>query len=212
MREEARLRLGIAQSARVVGFFGSVERYKGITELMEAFWALEDPRAILCVAGKSYLSPQERKHIEHIASHDRRVLLQLNYVPDAEVACYIRAADLVVLPFREILNSGSAVLALSLDRPVLVPAKGAMMELQQFAGAEWVRLYSGELTSMTLQQHLDAAVEGAARRGRCRALESGWAGLDWKDLAQLTLNAYESVIGPVPQYRANVRRSGRFAE
>jgi glycosyltransferase involved in cell wall biosynthesis len=212
LREEARLRLGIAQSARVVGFFGSVERYKGITELMEAFSALEDPRAILCVAGKSYLSPQERKHIEHIASHDRRVLLQLKYVPDAEVACYIRAADLVVLPFREILNSGSAVLALSLDRPVLVPAKGAMMELQQFAGAEWVRLYSRELTSMTLQQHLDAAIEGAARRGRCRALESGWAGLDWKDLAQLTLNAYQSVIGPAPQYRANVRRSGRFAE
>ncbi|HKT51190.1 MAG TPA: glycosyltransferase [Candidatus Angelobacter sp.] len=209
LREEARLRLGIAQSARVVGFFGSVERYKGITELMEAFSALGDPRAFLCVAGKSYLTPQEREHIEHIASHDRRVLLQLKYIPDAEVACYIRTADLVLLPFREILNSGSAVLALSLDRPVLVPAKGAMMELQQFAGAEWVRLYSGELTSMTLQQHLDAAIEGAARRGRCRALESGWAGLDWKDLAQLTLNAYQSVIGPASQYRAKIRTSGR---
>ena len=209
LREQARLRLGIAQSAKVVGFFGSVERYKGITELMEAFSALEDPRAVLCVAGKSYLAPQERKHIDHIAAHDRRVLLQLNYIPDAEVACYIRAADLVLLPFREILNSGSAVLALSLDRPVLVPAKGAMTELQQFAGAEWVHLYLGELTSKTLQQHLDAAIEEAAKRGRCRALESGWAGLEWKDLAQLTLNAYRSVIRPAPQYRTKVRISGR---
>ena len=209
LREQARLRLGIAQSAKVVGFFGSVERYKGITELMEAFSALEDPRAVLCVAGKSYLEPQERKHIEHIAAHDRRVLLQLKYIPDAEVASYIRAADLVLLPFREILNSGSAVLALSLDRPVLVPAKGAMTELQQFAGAEWVHLYLGELTSKTLQQHLDAAIEEAAKRGRCRALESGWAGLEWKDLAQLTLNAYRSVIGPAPQNRTKVRISGR---
>jgi hypothetical protein len=103
------------------------------------------------------------------------------------------------------------VLVLSLDRPVLVPAKGAMMELQQFAGAEWVRLYSGELTPETLRQQLDAAIEGAAMRGRCCALESGWAGLDWKDLAQLTLNAYHSVIGAARRYRANARRSGKFA-
>ena len=209
LRQEARLRLGIAQSAKVVGFFGSVERYKGITELVEAFSALEDPSAVLCVAGKSYLEPQERKHIEHIAARDPRVLLQLRYITDTEVASYIRAADLISLPFREILNSGSAVLALSLDRPLLVPAKGAMRELQEFAGVEWVHLYSGELTPMTLQQHLDAALEGAARRGRCRALESGWAGLDWKDLAQLTLNAYQSVIGRAPQYDTQIRTSGR---
>ena len=208
-REEARLRLGIAESAKVVGFFGSVERYKGITELVEAFSALNDHRAVLCVAGKCYMSLQERGHIEHIAAGDNRVRLRLEHIPDADAAAYIRAADLVVLPFREILNSGSAILALALDRPILVPAKGAMTELQQFAGAEWVRLYSGELTSETLKQHLDAAIEGAPIRGRCRALESGWAGLDWKDLARLTLNAYQSVIGAAPQYRTKVRTSGR---
>jgi beta-1,4-mannosyltransferase len=208
-REEARLRLGISPSARVVGFFGSIERYKGITELVEAFSALNDHRAVLYAAGKCYLTAQERAHIEHIAGGDSRVRLRLEYIPDADAASYIRASDLVVLPFREILNSGSAVLALSLDRPVLVPGRGAMPDLQQFAGAEWVRLYSGELTSGTLQQHLDAAIGGAAMRGHCRALEFGWAGLGWNDLAQLTLNAYHAVIAPAPQYRTKVRTSGR---
>jgi hypothetical protein len=157
------------------------------------------------------MTPQERAHIEHIAAGDNRVHLRLEYIPDADAASYIRASDLIVLPFREILNSGSAILALALDRPILVPAKGAMTELQQFAGAEWVRLYSGELTSGTLQQHLDAAIGGSAMRGRCRALESGWAGLGWNDLAQLTLNAYYSVIGAAPQYRTNANRSGKLA-
>jgi beta-1,4-mannosyltransferase len=208
-REDARLRLGIAESAKVIGFFGSVERYKGITELVEAFSALDDHSAVLYVAGKCYMTPQERAHIEHMAAGDSRIRLRLEYIPDADAVSYIRASDLVVLPFREILNSGSAVLALSLDRPVLVPARGAMPELQQFAGAEWVRLYSGKLTSRTLQQHLNAAIEGVATRGRCRALESGWAGLDWKDLAQLTVNAYRTLIGPAPQYGTKVRTSGR---
>jgi beta-1,4-mannosyltransferase len=76
-REHARLRLGIAQSARVVGFFGSVEGYKGITELVETFSALEDTRAVLCVAGKCSLAAQERKRVEEIAARDRRVVLQL---------------------------------------------------------------------------------------------------------------------------------------
>jgi glycosyltransferase involved in cell wall biosynthesis len=210
-REEARLQLGISPSARVIGFLGSVERYKGITELVEVFSALDDNCAVLCVAGKCYMTPQERAHIEHIAAGDNRVHLRLEYIPDADAASYIRASDLIVLPFREILNSGSAILALALDRPILVPAKGAMTELQQFAGAEWVRLYSGELTSGILQQHLDAAIGGSAMRGRCRALESGWAGLGWNDLAQLTLNAYYSVIGAAPQYRTNANRSGKLA-
>jgi glycosyltransferase involved in cell wall biosynthesis len=209
--EDARLRLGIAPSAKIVGFFGSVERYKGITELVAAFSALDDIRAVLCVAGKSYLTPLERKEIEYIAVRDGRVRLRLEHIPETDVAIYIRAADLVVLPFREILNSGSAVLALSLNRTVLVPDKGSMGELQQFAGPEWVRLYSGELTSGTLQQHLDAAIGGAAMRGHCRALEFGWAGLGWNDLAQLTLNAYYAVIGAAPQYRTNASRSGKLA-
>jgi hypothetical protein len=87
-----------------------------------------------------------------------------------------------------------------------------MSELQQFAGTEWVGLYPDELNSGTLQQHLDAAIGGAVMRGRCRALQSGWAGLDWKGLAQLTMDVYYSLIGPAPKYRANVRTSGTFAK
>jgi beta-1,4-mannosyltransferase len=209
-REEARLRLGIPHSAKVMGFFGSVAGYKGVPELVETFSHLPDTRAVLCIAGKCYLTSQERKRMEDIAARDRRVVLQLKHIPESEVTTYIRAADVIAIPFRTILNSGSAILALSLDRPVIVPAKGSMMELQRFAGAEWVRLYCGDLTPQTLQQYLDDAIEGAAARGRCRALEAGWAGLDWKDLAQLTLDAYHSMMGVAP-YRTSLRRSGRFA-
>lgn len=198
-RELARARLGITTSARVLGFFGAIGRYKGVMDLAEKFSAVPDDCAVLLIAGKCFLSPHERKQLENIAAGDPRVVLHLDYVPDQDVACYIRAADLIALPFRDILNSGSAILALSLDRPVLVPAKGSMSELEEFAGSDWVRLYSGELTSDVLQRELDRAAISSALRGHCRALEAGWDGLDWGDLAQLTLAAYHSV-------RATTRR------
>lgn len=210
-RAQARLRLGIAESAKVVGFFGSVERYKGVLELLETFSALEDGRAVLFVAGKSYLAPQERRLIEDIAGRDSRIVLRLQHIPDADVALCIRAADVVAIPFRDILNSGSAVLALSLDRPILVPAKGSMVELRGFAGPNWVGLYTGELSSEILQEHLNTAVEGARTRGRCNALRSGWGGIQWKDLAQLTLDAYRSVLGQRTQSGAKAATSERFA-
>jgi len=205
-REQARSKLGIRASAKVIGFFGHVELYKGVTELVETFSALPGKDAVLLVAGKSSLPSAEQKSIDDIAAKDTRVVLRLEYIPPEEVTSYIRACDLMVLPFREILNSGSALLAASLDRPVLVPDKSTMRELQQFAGSEWVRLYSGDLTAEVLQKEMNAAAEGAAQRGRCRALEVGWQGLDWRALAQLTLDAYRSVIGNIPRWRATVTK------
>src|SRR6185369_5537793 len=122
-REQARSKLGIRASAKVIGFFGHVELYKGVTELVETFSALPDKDAVLLVAGKSSLPSAEQKSIDDIAAKDTRVVLRLEYIPPEEVTSYIRACDLMVLPFREILNSGSALLAASLDRPVLVPDK-----------------------------------------------------------------------------------------
>jgi len=199
-RNAARSRLGIDPSAKVVAFFGCVAPYKGVPELVEKFSSLHDRQAVLLVAGKCSLAAAERKRIEEIAACDSRVRLRLEYVPHAEVAVYIRAADLMVLPFREILNSGSAVLALSLDRPVLVPARGAMKELQEFAGAEWVNLFSGDLTAEALKRQLDWAVASASTRGRCRVLQLGWKGLNWRSIAELTLDAYHHVRGSAERF------------
>jgi hypothetical protein len=88
-----------------------------------------------------------------------------------------------VLPFRDITNSASALLSLSFDRPVLVPARGAMGELQALAGADWVSTYDGDLTPEILVRELD----------RARRRPSGVPRLEplaWPAIARQTLSAY----------------------
>ncbi|MDY7008651.1 MAG: hypothetical protein SWX82_33215 [Cyanobacteriota bacterium] len=54
--------------------------------------------------------------------NDSRIKLKFGFVPDKKLQEYFRAANFVVLPFKDILNSGNALLALSFDCPVLVSA------------------------------------------------------------------------------------------
>ncbi len=136
-RAEARRRLGLPETARVVLFCGRIEPYKNVPALAAAFGALDLPEARLVIAGKPRTDAL-RRELEAFAARDARLLFHPGRVADDALQVYLRAADLVALPYRDILNSGSAILALSFDRPVLVPALGACAELAEQVGSEWV--------------------------------------------------------------------------
>lgn len=93
----------------------------------------------------------------------------------------------MVLPYREILNSGSAILALSFGRPLLVPAQGALCELAQRAGAAWVRTYIGELQPATIREALDWAA--VTPRDPAQLFRE----LSWETIARQTLLAYQAI-------------------
>jgi len=124
---DARDRLGLPPTGPVLLFLGAVRGYKGTDDLVAAFGAIADPDARLLIAGRPKGAGIEER-LAAAAAADPRIRLHLSFVPDAELQVWLRAADLVVLPFREILTSGSAILALSFGRPVVAPALGCLPE------------------------------------------------------------------------------------
>ena len=122
---------------------------------------------MLIVAGEPRAAAL-RAEIERAAAGDPRIELRLAFVPDEALQVYLRAADLVVLPYEEILNSGAALLALSFDCPILVPDKGSLEVLRADVGPDWVRLYQGALSTETLS--------ASAGLGRPRPRGAGPAG------------------------------------
>src|SRR3546814_18874596 len=72
--------------------------------------------------------------------------LQLEYLSDAEIERLTEEADAVVLPYRDIVNSGSALLARSRFRPVIATRLGSLIEFQGSGGEGWLWLYDGPLT------------------------------------------------------------------
>lgn len=185
-RAEARARLGLPAEARVLGWLGQIRPYKNVAHLIATFRALPSPDTYLLIAGKPG-SQELATEIRVAAQGDPRIRLALGFVPDDEVQVYLRAIDLVVLPYQEILNSGSAILALSFDRPVLVPDRGTMAELQRSVGAAWVRTYDGQLTPTMLRDALAWALATP------RDLAALFRELSWEAIAGQTLTAYQTL-------------------
>jgi beta-1,4-mannosyltransferase len=99
----------------------------------------------------------------------------LEYVDDPTLRDEIAAAELVVLPYRELHNSGAALLALSLERPVLLPASEVASALTDEVGPGWVHLYSGELTGAALATALTRSRD-VVRAGRPDLSRREWTG------------------------------------
>lgn len=184
---EARAALGLHCDTPVLLFIGRIRPYKNVPHLVRTFRQWSDSDARLLVVG----NPSDDtvgNAIRMAAQHDSRVRLDLRFVPDDVVPRYLAACNLVVLPYDHILHSGSALLGLSFNRPVLVPARGAMSELRESVGADWVRTYNDTLTPKRLRQ----AVHGAMQAGRpsTAPLEN----LEWSVLAEKTVDLYRQVL------------------
>jgi beta-1,4-mannosyltransferase len=185
-RAEARERLGLKSDARVLLFLGFIRPYKNVVRLVEEFTRLPGDDLVLLVAGQPY-APELGHEIRRAAARDPRVRVSLEFVEHDRLQVLFAAADLVVLPYREILNSAAALLALSFDRPLLVPELGAMAELRARVGGAWVRAYTGELTPGVLDSALEWAL-GCERPDRA-PLEA----LSWSDLSRRTAEAYRRI-------------------
>jgi beta-1,4-mannosyltransferase len=175
----ARARLGLEPEARVLLAFGQVRAYKNLDALTRAFAAVDAPGARLVIAGE----PVCGTHLAPVA--DARIRLFLRHVADAEVQVFLNAADLVVLPYRAVLTSGAAMLALSFGRGVVAPRLGCLAELER-SGA--VCLYDpdradGLEDALRRALALDAAALGQKARRFVR-------GLSWNAIARRHLTAY----------------------
>ena len=131
-RARAREAFSLKEGGRMVLFLGSLRPYKGVEELIDAFAALARPGDLLVLAGPA-LEPAYREQVRSLAASRSPAGAEIRVVPDMipddMLQVYYNAADLVALPFRNILNSGTALLAQSFARCVVAPAIGSLPEV-----------------------------------------------------------------------------------
>lgn len=185
-RQQAREQLDVPATTPVITYFGQIRPYKNVPRLIECVRGCqEDMRLFVC--GRLSKRVDMEDELRRAAADDPRIRLLLEFIPDDAVQLYLAAADLLVFPYRDILNSGSALLGLSFDRPVLVPNRGAMQELQHAVGADWVRLYDGELDKDIVRDALSWATSTP------RSSSAPLAAFEWDVIARQTIDAFAAI-------------------
>ncbi|SPL94294.1 Glycosyl transferase, group 1 [[Actinomadura] parvosata subsp. kistnae] len=171
-------------------FFGRIEPYKGVEDLLAAFAALpREPDVRLVVAG-ACPDQELAARLEASAAADDRVDLRLGRVPDKDIAGLYAESDVVVLPFREITTSGSALLALAHGRPLIVPELPALTGLPGAA----VTCYRGGVTGLTPALRAAAGWDAATLARMSQAALEHVNGTGWPEIAHATRNGYATVL------------------
>jgi glycosyltransferase involved in cell wall biosynthesis len=149
---------GTGQGPRRLLFFGKVRSYKGVEDLLEAFMALPPGlEAHLTVAGEC--SGRLAATITDFARRSAgRLETRLYHIPDGELSRLFAEADVVVLPFRQITTSGSAILALCHGRPLVVPDLPSLNNLPDGAVSRYDGTVSGLVDALADVTTADAAV------------------------------------------------------
>lgn len=129
---EAKQRLGLLDNRKTILFFGNIAPYKGLEFLIAAFQSLarcDDYRLI--VAGRPKNCEKYWKVMQkaiEIAVQEGRALLRADFIPDEETEVYFKAADVLVLPYRQIYQSGVLFLGYSFGLPVLAADVGSLKD------------------------------------------------------------------------------------
>jgi glycosyltransferase involved in cell wall biosynthesis len=182
----ARKKLELPSKTFIYLCFGLVRKYKNIEQLLLAWekWRNSLPGSLLLLAGEA-LDPEYGEQITRLTRSCPDVLLHLRHVPTEEVHLYFSAADVVVLPFERTLTSGSLLLAMSFEKPVVAPRFGVIAET---VGAADDLLYD-PLNDDSLGEalRLAACLDSAANAKKTRIQCDQFA---WRAIAQTTVCTY----------------------
>jgi len=127
---EARRQLKILDNDKVLLFFGKIGPYKGLDYLVAAFQdnlARRDYRLIIVGTPRAG-SEQYWRSIQGTIRKDPRLFVRTEFIPDDEIEVYFKAADILVLPYRHIYQSGVLFLGYSFGLPVLAADVGSLKD------------------------------------------------------------------------------------
>lgn len=123
-RDEARKKLGLR--GNVALFFGHVRPFKGLDIALEA-WPMLHREVTLVVAGEAWWKSEEE--YRSLAKGLGNVRFDFRFIPDAEIAVYFAASDVVLAPYRIEAQSGVALTAFHFARPVIATRVGGLPEI-----------------------------------------------------------------------------------
>jgi glycosyltransferase involved in cell wall biosynthesis len=173
----------------VIMAFGLVRPYKGTDVLLEAFQHVNG--AELWVVGMPRMPMEELRELARRAPGTVRFVDR--FVTDPEIPAFMRRADLVVLPYRNIEQSGVLYTALAFGRPLVLSAVGGFPEVAEQGAARLVPPGDPAALAEALSELLaDRSARDALADAATKAAATSYS---WERIGEATVALYRDLLG-----------------
>jgi glycosyltransferase involved in cell wall biosynthesis len=169
----------------VVLCFGLMRPYKGIDVLLRAWRGIEGAELWIAGMPRMDIAPLVEAAPPGVRFFPR-------FIGDAELPAFFRAASLVVLPYREIDQSGVLSTALAFGKPLLLSDVGGFPEIAATGAAQLAPAGDAQALHGALAELLADPVSLRGMAERSQSLSSGEH--SWASVAERTLALYRSLL------------------
>jgi glycosyltransferase involved in cell wall biosynthesis len=176
----------------VVLAFGIIRPYKGTDVLLRAFREIEG--AELWIAGKPMMPAGGMDELRDLADRaSGKVRIIDRFIPDDELPALVRRADLLVLPYRAVEQSGVLYTGLAFGKPMVLSAVGGFPEVAAHGAARLVP--PGD--EAALAAALGDLVPSPAKRDALAsaAAEAAATHYSWAEIGRRHVELYERLLG-----------------
>lgn len=123
-KKDAQKQLKI-KNGKIFLYIGTIKPYKGILSLIKSLSELNDKNIKLIIAGK-VINKLYLDKINQSIKNKKTIILINKFIDPDDLQIYFNASDAVVLPFNNIENSGSAILAMGFKKTIIAPKIGVL--------------------------------------------------------------------------------------
>ena len=201
---QAKQRLGIRACERTILFFGAIRPYKGLEHLLAAFQQLLTSGADyrLIIAGEP--KKESEKYMAQIQQTiDRgfmgeRIIQKFQCIPDQDIELYFKAADVLVLPYNEIFQSGVLFLGFNFGLPAVAADVGSFKE-EVIEGKTGLLYPPGDPTALgnAIQKYFESDLFKELSKRRQEIRDYTGAQHSWDVVGEMTRNVYAKVCADI---------------
>ena len=165
--------------------------YKGTDIILKAWGSLSDElkkKSKLLIVGKN-------KGISFTSIEgDQSVVIENRFIDNAEFQSFLCISDVVLLPYRNISQSGLLLSAIGEKKPVIVSNVGGLAEALDIASIGWIMK---EISSDELKSLFTELIKNPINIRNVDIDQDSWKKIldfyDWKHIANKTLVVYNKV-------------------
>ncbi|PYJ68103.1 MAG: hypothetical protein DME76_13395 [Verrucomicrobia bacterium] len=198
--EGAKQRMGVNSGDKALLFFGNIAPYKGLEYLISAFSALQskDRSYRLIIVGRPKGSENYWKQIQQAIAHSRirdRIIQRIEYIPDELTELYFKAADVLILPYTHVFQSGVLFLAYSFGLPAIAADVGTLREeiIEGETGFVFKPRDSVDLTSK-INKYFNSELFGNLEIRRKQIRKYANEQYSWDKVAAITMAVYSNLL------------------